>query len=275
MQQTDSQSTANKQSLAKGRSRAYPTISLESIVDFISKIREERAYNEFTRQEFAVSQGLKQPSGAMNSSFSAAVQYGLLDSQRDKTKLTDLARRILDPVDDETKDAALKEAFSTPDLHRELLEKYSGHKLPKALGNVLLASFGIHAKVKDSCANLFLKSARYAQMLDADGILLSQDPAINDASEDVEYETEQSSVPGLPRNHKASQTSATTSSGQHHDIVLPGGRKAKLILPDDLGAQDMKVIEAFVSYLNTQVQISTNKSEGATQSLSQPNMNTE
>jgi hypothetical protein len=254
MKQLSSQPSM-KPNLAKGRSRAYPTISLESVIDFIGKIREQRNYTEFTRQEFAVSQGLKQPSGAMNSSFSAAVQYGLLDSQRDKTRLTDLARRILDPEDDDTKYVALMEAFATPDLHREILEKYAGQKLPKALGNVLLASFGIHAKVKESCANLFLKSAHYAKMFDADGTLITHMSNHDDGTyenEDLTNQPPQTRSAGQP--HPTRQ-SISTAPGQHHDIVLPGGRKAVLILPEDLHTQDMKVLNAFVTYLTTQVEI--------------------
>src|SRR6185437_12037585 len=95
---------------------------------------------------------------------SAARQFGLLALTGDGYGLTPLAREILHPVDPDDLPRLYRQSLVKPPLYADLVERLAGKKVPEApiLGNVLYHHHQIIASAKQSAAEAFLESARFA-----------------------------------------------------------------------------------------------------------------
>ncbi len=228
---------------SRARSRAYPTISLRSSVEFAGKIRRVMAYKAFSRKQLEAAFGISKRSGSFESSTSAVAQYGLIEGRGNDTIVTALARRILDPISESDRQSALQEAFARPELHRELINHYNGERLPDQLGNVLLATYGIQPAAKEACARLFRDSAAYAGVLDASGILRVPGSVAGKSAEaesdlDISSEPESGSTMPTLRPQKSSKEGVQTIV-----LELDEGRSAQLVLPSQLTTDDIELLE--------------------------------
>src|SRR3954466_1793646 len=95
---------------------------------------------------------------------SAARQFGLLNLTGDGYSLSPLARSILHPVDPAELPRLHRQALLKPPLYAELAEGLAGKRGPDAtiLGNILYHNHHIIASAKQSAAEAFLESARFA-----------------------------------------------------------------------------------------------------------------
>lgn len=116
--------------MARIRSPNYPQIELEEAINLTKKIFDKEAQNFAPRDVVAELLGYTSVNGASEKKVSAITAYGLLDRNSDRElKVSDLAMRIMHPEDHHEKAQALEEAALSPNLFREIIEKWP-EKLP-------------------------------------------------------------------------------------------------------------------------------------------------
>ena len=155
------------------RSTRYPGVPLAEAIKLGESI-EQLGVDGLSSPEIASALGYKNiKTNSFSARLSAARQFGLLALTGDGGYgLTSLAREILHPVDPSDVPRLYRQALLKPSLYAELSERLSGKKVPEAsiLGNLLYHHHQIIASAKQSAAESFLESARFAGALDDDGV---------------------------------------------------------------------------------------------------------
>ena len=155
------------------RSNRYPGRPLPESVE-LARFVEEHGLDGLGGAEIASALGYSSvKTNTFSSRLSAARQFGLLALTGDGYSLTPLARSILHPVDSAELPSLLRRALWEAPLYAELATRYGGKIVPEAsiLANLLYHQFRIIAAAKDTAAEVFLESARFAGALDDRGIL--------------------------------------------------------------------------------------------------------
>ncbi len=154
------------------RSTRYPGVTLAEAIKLCESI-ENLGVDGLTAGDIATSLGYKNiKTNTFSARLSAARQFGLLALTGEGYGLTPLAREILHPIDLDDLSRLHRQALVKPPLYAELAERMGGKKLPDVaiLGNVLYHTFQIIASAKQSAAEAFLESARFAGALGDDQV---------------------------------------------------------------------------------------------------------
>ena len=98
---------------------------------------------------------------------SSARQFQLIVLNDQNYSLTELALRIIHPIDPGEVSQLLRQACLAPHLYAELIRHYAGKRLPEAeiLGNLMMHKYQITASAKSSAADAFLDSLRFVGMM--------------------------------------------------------------------------------------------------------------
>jgi len=244
------------------RSRRYPAISLSKTVEFLKSVKEKIGNREISRSMLANVFGVKPSSGDFSTKLAALAHFGLIEKGTGGIKISSRGIRILSPLNEEERKGALLEAFREPSLYKEIIAKWGGIALPPNFERVLHRNYGITEEAAPRACEAFMKSAAYAEAIGSDGVLnLAQRAS---AHEDLftsgsrqsinlqsEFEQAESFTEGAPIEMGESRPS---SDYQVFDLALTSGRKAKLVIPNELESDDIELIEAQVKVVKLQVQ---------------------
>ena len=111
--------------MARIRSPNYPQIDLGDAINLVAEIHKREGTNFASREVIAEHLGYSSVNGASEKKTSAITAYGLLERNSDRDlRVSDLAMRILHPEDDREKEEALAEAAGSPNLFREIRDKW-------------------------------------------------------------------------------------------------------------------------------------------------------
>ena len=168
----DETSPASGPRTRRERSTRYPGVTLAGCLKLCESI-EELGVDNLPAADIATALGYKNiKTNTFSAPLSAARQFGLLELTGDGYALTPLAREILHPVDPTDLPRVLRQALLKPPLYAELAERLGGKKVPDPaiLGNILYHNHHIIASAKQSAAEAFLESARYAGALGPDNV---------------------------------------------------------------------------------------------------------
>ncbi len=155
------------------RSTRYPGVPLAESVE-LCKFIESRGLDGLTAGDIAMALGYKNiKTNTFSARLSAARQFGLLVLKDEGYSLTTLAKSILHPVDPDEVPRFYRQALMEPPLYHDLAEQFVDKRVPEAniLGNVLYHNYQIISSAKQSAAEAFLDSARFAGALGDDHIL--------------------------------------------------------------------------------------------------------
>ncbi|MGB8276414.1 MAG: hypothetical protein WCF20_00535 [Methylovirgula sp.] len=108
------------------RSPNYPALSLPEAVEKITTLYRNLHNHSAPREVIAKALGYAGLNGASATVISALNKYGLLERIGDDHKISDRAKRILNPLSEEEKTQAIREAAFDPPLFAELSEKFPG-----------------------------------------------------------------------------------------------------------------------------------------------------
>jgi hypothetical protein len=157
----------------KRRSGAsYPWFNLEDALGFARGVR-ERGGSEMREEDLLVALNLSRSTKSWIYKLSSAREFGLVQKQGRKGEarivLTDLAKKLLLPGDEQETQAAKIAAFMSPQLYQKLYDRYKGAPVPIAdrLANVLHRDFDLLESVAPAAAQAFIESARYAGLVTA------------------------------------------------------------------------------------------------------------
>lgn len=224
------------------RSRAYPALSLEEARRLAGEILAGLGEGAFSREILGEALGYSNAHGGPGArKIAALAQYGLLRRKAGLYSPTVLAQRIVTS----NSEAALRQAVRQPQLFSALLERYAPQgRVPAQLEGVLWRDYGITRRASRRAAETFLRSARYAGVMDRDGELL---PVASKAETVDRF--------GHPTSDHAQADSASIgpASEQRFEFALTGGRVARLFLPLSLCRRDLDIVRRQLEILEYQV----------------------
>ena len=234
------------------RSKAYPGVPLDTCVKNIKRIQRALGMAAHDREAIAHALGVAETTAIRP--VAAMVHFGLLARGREGYEVTPLGRAVTDPLEGELQQA-LGECMHTPRLYSQLLAKLEPEgRLPERLPTILRRSFGIADNAATLAADVFIRSARYARLIDDDLCFFDQtteEPAdqpqgsSSACSVDAQAEVPSQSISAL---------ASTGSEQQEFFFRLTGGKFARLCVPADLEKLDLEIIKKQFELLELQVE---------------------
>lgn len=160
------------------RSCAYPIIDLEAAQRLLVERLEEMGSRSLSRAAMAERLGYSRGEGGVaGRKLGALVQYGLLERRAGKYSLSSLGLRLqaLGPKKKEHIQT-LRTTLQKPPIFRGIL-RYIGSigQAPDDLAPILVENFGITEKASGEAAGVFMRSARFAEVLDPWGKLIFEE----------------------------------------------------------------------------------------------------
>lgn len=153
----------------------------------------------------------------------ASHKYGITDGsyQAKVISLTKLGKKIVEPTDENERDAAILQALKTPDLFNKVLSTYNGKKPPcnNYLQNALKNIFCVSNTRVTKCADIITANINDYKLLDETGILRIQNLQTKNSSDnnkhsDIEETKEQSKINFEESDIDNKNTSKQTENNQ-------------------------------------------------------------
>lgn len=183
------------------KSRPYPPYDI-SVASKFAAIIEKLGARNVSEPILLKELGLKTFTRSFWGKAASAKQFGLIIVDRKIYTLTERARLILRPKDEDSKKNLLVEAFLTPELYKELCEKFREKQIPpmESLANILFHDHGIKSvDVSKDSARAFIDSARYVGLLGPDNVLKSstesEETTLPTEHKDISLMTQRTTVP--------------------------------------------------------------------------------
>ncbi len=147
----------------------YPRHSIEKALRVPRAILDQNAGRECTEKEAAGFVGLGSPAGPFAVEVSSAIKYGLLERPGSgKIKLTELARKILRPQNQDEELQGFRQAVSkAPDIS-DVYNHYRDENLPDAqfFDNALVDTFKIPQEKLTEFKEIFYETLKTAKLLE-------------------------------------------------------------------------------------------------------------
>jgi len=211
----------------------YPFINLREAVERVTDLRTKLGNGPYKTGAVLSALGYKGPSGASGRTLASLSYYGLLSKTSGGYELSPLATRIVRPVSDPDKNAAVLEAVQRPKLFSALLDTYNGEQMPSMLDNYLIHNFEMTDAGAKKASNVFKKSLKYAGAVGEDGII--------DVGGGIELAPEDQSQNLVPPRSTAPATSNTKSLPSGIGISFPSALDFAVLTGEF--AEEIKKIE--------------------------------
>jgi len=159
---------------AKERTRGYisqsdvPNCGLSSALRVSEAIVENYGCKPATPLEVAEALDMTPTSGTFRNLCGASMAYGLTEGGYNASQIsvTQLADRIFKPQEEGDDHAAMCEAFLSPRIVREFLQKYNGNQLPKVdIAKNVLEKMGVPTSRTDDVHDMILTEASKLGMI--------------------------------------------------------------------------------------------------------------
>jgi hypothetical protein len=172
----------------RGRSRTHPRVPLEACVELITKINAEIGRTAVDRNQMGTILGFKGLNGGSAKVLATLAEVGLLEKAGDGLRLTDLAGKILRPIDEEDRQANIRNSFFSSDFNREVYEAFEGQgRLPGALQVLLERNHGILPDAAKPAADVFRLSITFAGLVSPDGVYIAAEEGEPDSRNEEEF----------------------------------------------------------------------------------------
>jgi len=239
------------------RSAAYPNFTLIESFDFVSEIFKNfpTTNRSITRDD--VGAIFKTKSHNKQREVSCAAQFDFLSKERGSYKISDLFRSLRNAFEAEKPKLWLN-AFQSPKLYRDLIDKFDGHAIPTELVTHLIRYHNIAEKAAPEAAKLFIENATFCKALGENGIL-----NFNQAVGDPNFKIIETGNNLVDNNHKDKIKENNIPPQQAHrtleipsmvnsdkiTIRLTNGRTAYLEYPKDITVKDVNILQKQVEQL--------------------------
>lgn len=243
------------------RSLAYPSFTIHSCYDLVSKIDKIFTDVVFTPRH-DISERLGVSGGSFLMQLSSCVQYDLLEMKsKDGYKPTAIYKKIKRPIPDEKVNDFYIECLHAPELYKKLINDFKDRELPQLDGfaNILDRKYGVVGKASSLAAKIFLKNLTSLELISADNVLKIEG-GITPLEEVLpgDYADKEEPIHAQPHKIALLQSSQPEKSGNvsHNPqtkeipIFLKGGREAKIVVPIDFDDEDaLKIYKVWGGYL--------------------------
>lgn len=158
------------------KSRPYPYYSIITALEVARDIEKLGARN-VSEPVLLEQLNIRNPlTRSFSGKVSSARLFGLITTITTDEKnysLTEMALLILKPKDEENKKKLLVKSFLTPDIYKELCDRFNSKQIPalQTLSNILFHDYGINTNVSKAAAKSFIESAKFVGLLGQDNIL--------------------------------------------------------------------------------------------------------
>lgn len=149
------------------RSARYPSVPLQEAIAFCRQI-DELGIDGLGATQIATAMGYRNvKTNTFSGRLSSARQFQLIVLNDQNYSLTELALRIIHPIEPAEVPQLHRQACLAPHLYAELVRHYAGKRLPEAeiLGNLLMHKYQITASAKAAAAEAFLESLRFVGLM--------------------------------------------------------------------------------------------------------------
>jgi hypothetical protein len=149
------------------RSARYPSVPLQDAIAFCRQI-DELGIDGLGATQIATAMGYRNvKTNTFSGRLSSARQFQLIVLNDQNYSLTELALRIIHPIEPAEVPQLNRQACLAPHLYAELIRHYAGKRLPEAeiLGNLLMHKYQITASAKAAAAEAFLESLRFVGLM--------------------------------------------------------------------------------------------------------------
>lgn len=149
------------------RSPNYPACSLADAVGMLAKFWKQEARTTVPASVAAVAIGYKSLSGPARTGLASLKKYGLLADEKQGMRVSPLALRILNPVDNDDKIQALREAALRPELFKQLFETHASAS-ENALKAHLINTLGFSDIGARTLIKSFKETIEFAKLTDSE-----------------------------------------------------------------------------------------------------------
>ncbi len=233
-----------------GRSRRYPTFSLEEALEYCERINTEVGFTPASREVLAQAIGYSGLSGPAARKLAALSYFGLLRKDSKGLRLSPMAGRILVPTSEQERKEALVDAAQGPSLYQELFERFAGGPLPSMLSNMMARDFGIVQKKAEGAAEKFRQTVEFAGLL-RNGILYTDLAASGAATEEPPAPggEPEPGTDGVETEARAELGGLGSRPGTRDHLVPLTGGTAVVRLPDPLSSEDLVRVQKWAGLM--------------------------
>jgi hypothetical protein len=115
----------------RSRSPRFPSHSVSEAIDYAGKIYQGVHRSPIDAMTAYKLMGFSGKSGTSATALGSVRQYGLIEGVGDRTRISELGLRVLEPEGLEEKQRAIAEAAKSPTVFRQIFERFDG-RLPHA-----------------------------------------------------------------------------------------------------------------------------------------------
>lgn len=147
----------------KVKSPSYPSNSLGKSIEFTKSIFEKAFKGEIHPADAVNLMGYKGMSGPASSALSSLKKFGLLEGRADGVKVSELALKILQPLEQNEKSLAVAEAFMKPELYATLIKDFAGIPDDEVIRPKLIRMYNFSSTGAETFIRAFRESVEYAR----------------------------------------------------------------------------------------------------------------
>ncbi|HEY4594429.1 MAG TPA: hypothetical protein VIJ61_18560 [Thermoanaerobaculia bacterium] len=217
--------------MKKERSRSYPVLDLEAAYEILIGRLTALGSSRRDREALAEALGYSSAGGGMAArKISALVQYGMIDYRDGLYELSLRGHRLQgSEAGSEERLSSLQGTLEKPALFRSILSRYRPvGRIPGDLARVLTEQYGITASASEEAEAVFIRSAVFAGVLDAEGRF---------------REAQQSPSPAERAPISPLQPQAEVARKPPFPFPVSEGRSVELVFPPDMTVNDLKILE--------------------------------
>ena len=149
----------------RSRSPRFPGHSLDQAIGFIRKIYDGVHRSAVDSLSAMQLMGFAGKSGASATALGSIRQFGLIEGTGDKTRVSDLALSILEPIDEDERALAILRAARFPNVFEQILDRFDG-RLPtvnEPIRAFLIRELGFSKSGADDCLESIRATLQYAE----------------------------------------------------------------------------------------------------------------
>ncbi len=234
-----------------GRSRAYPVLALQAVLDLFRRIVAALGESPYTRDDLIAFLGYKTSTSAGARILASFNHFGILGKTSQGYAPSKLAFQLLEESPGIEYREALQQAALQPTLFKEIVDELvDDGQIPENLPDLLASDFGINPAVKEEVSNIFMESAEFAGIVNAAGHFQI---ARGEKAGELVRSPKITAIEGKSRMLQSRE--APEREGQWLCFDLRTGGQAELKLPSGLTKEDILILRKVVELLELQVEL--------------------
>ncbi len=208
-----------------GAGAEFPKHSLKVALRVAQALEDKNSGNPMPPTDVAIAIEKSPGSSDFRMLLSSSIKYGLTTGSFNQSKitLTELARDVVAPTSDVSKNKALLKAAFAPPLFQSIFAGYKGKKVPdmQFFQNALVRDFGVSKDQAARCAGVFYENAEYLGLVRqaTTGKWLASEPSVleqEDSTGEEEVDADENGDAGKsgedPRRQSFEETRTTPAA---------------------------------------------------------------